>query len=354
MNGSAGGVVFEHVTKRYGDVTAVDDVSFTRRAGRARHAARALGLRQDDDAAHGRRARAGDGGPRADRRHRRHAARRQRARRQHGVPVLRAVPAHDGARERLLRPDVDAHATRRRRASSRAAKLAMLGLAGLEGRLPSELSGGQQQRVAVARSLVLEPAVLLFDEPLSNLDAKLRRRVRAGDPRAAAGARADRALRDARPGGGARRLRPHHRDGRRAHRAAGHAARALRGAGEPLPRRLHRRREPGRRRARASTRTARRSARAASRAPVRADGIAAGPGDARRAAAPAAPRRRRAGRAARRVQARRLPRQPHRVRASTRRGASCSCSTATRASRAAATRRSASTSTPDAVILLPR
>jgi iron(III) transport system ATP-binding protein len=57
-------------------------------------------------------------------------------------------------------------------------KLKMLGLAGLEQRLPSELSGGQQQRVAVARSLVLEPAVLLFDEPLSNLDAKLRRRVR--------------------------------------------------------------------------------------------------------------------------------------------------------------------------------
>jgi iron(III) transport system ATP-binding protein len=57
-------------------------------------------------------------------------------------------------------------------------KLKMLGLADFEARLPSELSGGQQQRVAVARSLVLEPAVLLFDEPLSNLDAKLRRRVR--------------------------------------------------------------------------------------------------------------------------------------------------------------------------------
>ncbi|MDZ7801478.1 MAG: ABC transporter ATP-binding protein [Trueperaceae bacterium] len=56
--------------------------------------------------------------------------------------------------------------------------LDLVGLHDLEHRSPGALSGGQQQRVALARSLVMQPRVLLFDEPLSNLDAKLRRRVR--------------------------------------------------------------------------------------------------------------------------------------------------------------------------------
>lgn len=56
--------------------------------------------------------------------------------------------------------------------------LAMVDLEGFEDRYVDQISGGQQQRVALARALILKPKVLLFDEPLSNLDANLRRSMR--------------------------------------------------------------------------------------------------------------------------------------------------------------------------------
>lgn len=73
-------------------------------------------------------------------------------------------------RRRVARADIGRRVTE---------ALAIVSLTGYEDRLPAQLSGGQRQRVALARAVVIEPEILLLDEPLSNLDAKLRDEMRA-------------------------------------------------------------------------------------------------------------------------------------------------------------------------------
>ncbi len=84
------------------------------------------------------------------------------------------LTAQENVRYALRRRRLPATETNRRVRTM----LARVGLEELENRYPSELSGGQQQRVALARALVASPRLLLFDEPLSNLDASLRERMR--------------------------------------------------------------------------------------------------------------------------------------------------------------------------------
>ena len=177
MSMTAGGVTFEGVSKRYGDFAAVDNVSFTIEpgtlvtllgpsgCGKTTTLRMAAGL---ETASAGRILIGG-----ADVTH--------LAASERNVSLVfqsYALFPHMSVLENVCYGPISAKVEKGRARELALAKLAMLGLDGLEKRLPSELSGGQQQRVAVARALVLEPAVLLFDEPLSNLDAKLRRRVR--------------------------------------------------------------------------------------------------------------------------------------------------------------------------------
>jgi iron(III) transport system ATP-binding protein len=166
-----------HVTKRYGEVAAVRDVSFTVAAGSLVTLLGPSGCGKTttlrliaglEIATAGRILIGGDdvtGLGAADR----------------NVSMVfqsYALFPHMSVLENVAYGPRVAGRSRREAAAAARETLASVGLAELGDRLPSELSGGQQQRVAIARALVLEPRVLLFDEPLSNLDARLRRRMR--------------------------------------------------------------------------------------------------------------------------------------------------------------------------------
>src|SRR6185436_3322725 len=177
MSKASGGVVFDRVSKRYGKLTVVDEVSFTvspgelvtllgsSRCGKTTTLRMVAGLEPVTSG------RIAIGGTDVT----------LRAVNERDVSMVfqsYALFPHMTVLENVCYGPLSTSSDKVQARKLAHAKLEMLGLAGLGDRLPSELSGGQQQRVAVARSLVLEPAVLLFDEPLSNLDAKLRRRVR--------------------------------------------------------------------------------------------------------------------------------------------------------------------------------
>jgi iron(III) transport system ATP-binding protein len=89
-----------------------------------------------------------------------------------------AVWPHMSVRDNVAYPLKLAGIPADERAERTQAVIELVGLAGLEQRMPSQLSGGQQQRVALARALVSKPALLLLDEPLNNLDANLREEMR--------------------------------------------------------------------------------------------------------------------------------------------------------------------------------
>ena len=173
----AGGVVFESVAKRYNDVLAVDHVSFEVHPGKLVTLLGPSGCGKTTTL----RMVAGLEPVTSGRIHIGGVDVTERAANERDVSMVfqsYALFPHMNVLDNVCYGPLAAGLGKAKAREVAQAKLEMLGLRGFETRLPSELSGGQQQRVAVARSLVLEPAVLLFDEPLSNLDAKLRRRVR--------------------------------------------------------------------------------------------------------------------------------------------------------------------------------
>ena len=167
------GLEVSGLVKRYGTQTALDGVSVTAGAGEFFTLLGPSGCGKTTLL----RCVAGfarpDGGRIVSRRRpARHAA-GARAGHRDGLPELRHLPAPLGAGEHRLRPPRPARpgAELARRVGE---ALDLVQMAELAARMPTQLSGGQQQRVALARALVVRPRLLLMDEPLSNLDARLR------------------------------------------------------------------------------------------------------------------------------------------------------------------------------------
>lgn len=173
----SGALVFDHVTKQYGKVTAVNDVSFSIPQGNLvtllgpSGCGKTSTLRLIAGLEHVSSGRIYIGGEDVT----------QQSAIERNVSMVfqsYALFPHMTVLENVAY-GLEVGGARKADARAQAADgLGLVGLADFGARLPSELSGGQQQRVAVARALVLKPQVLLLDEPLSNLDTKLRRRVR--------------------------------------------------------------------------------------------------------------------------------------------------------------------------------
>ena len=167
-------VTVRNVVKRYGSAAGHARRQRRHRRRRVRRPRRPLRLRQVHAAADDRRAR---GDLRRRDQHRRPGGQRRDAqgpRHRHGVPELRALPAQDRRRQHGLLAQDQGRAEGRDRGQGEQGRRRSSISASCSTAIPKQLSGGQRQRVAMGRAIVRDPQVFLFDEPLSNLDAKLR------------------------------------------------------------------------------------------------------------------------------------------------------------------------------------